>query len=74
MKNKKVGCADSIPSGRLSCYSGNIAGDISYIIKKDGRSKAGHPMHIELKDVLPADFIIRAEECELLYHSVQFSG
>lgn len=30
---KKVGCADWILSGRLSCYSGNIAGDISYIIK-----------------------------------------
>ena len=30
---KKVGCADWILSGRLSCYSGNIACDISYIIK-----------------------------------------
>ena len=30
---KKVGCADWILSGRLSCYSGNIAIDISYIIR-----------------------------------------
>ena len=33
IENKKVGCADSILSGRLSCYSGNIAVDISYIKK-----------------------------------------
>ena len=32
---KKVGFADSIFSGRLSCYSGNIVSDISYIIKND---------------------------------------
>ena len=31
---KKVGCADWILSGRLSCYSGNIAGNISGIITK----------------------------------------
>ena len=31
--NRKVGFADSIFSGRLSYYSGNIASDISYIIK-----------------------------------------
>ena len=35
--SKKVGCAGSIFSGRLSCYFGNIAGDISCIIRKNAR-------------------------------------
>ena len=37
LHNKKVDFADSIFSGRLSCYSGNIASDISYIIIKKNR-------------------------------------
>ena len=35
INGKKVGFADSIFIGRLSCYSGNIVSDISYIIAKD---------------------------------------